>query len=261
MTNPVGRVNGRYATQVGGKPTNPSVTTVLGVLNKPGLPWGAAKETALFAYHHRDEWEDLAPEEAVDRLRKHHRGVWDDKANRGSIVHGLALLWAKGEECDCPPDCGPYMDALERFYDDWAPEWTFCEETVVFDHPTLGYGGTFDAIADLADGHRWLLDIKTGADVWPETALQLAAYRHATSIAVYGPMGGIEALEPNCEVERCGVIHLRGDGTYGLVPLQAGRREWDWFLDCRRLYEFTTSKVAKSLLGEPLLPPRLEAMA
>ena len=44
---------------------------------------------------------------------------------------------------------------------------------------TFGFAGTLDAICTIA-GRRGLLDIKTGrSGVYPEVALQLAAYAHA----------------------------------------------------------------------------------
>ena len=154
MTAPTARVRGRYAVEVGGKHTAPSVTGVLGILDKPGLSWGAAKETAIFAVLRRDQWEGLSEAEAIERLRKHHRGVWDDKARRGTAVHHLAHEWARGNEIDVPPDCAPYIDALAQFYADWRPSWVALERSVIYDYGDESYGGSFDAIGELADGRQ-----------------------------------------------------------------------------------------------------------
>lgn len=262
MTNPIGRVNGKYATAPGNKPTAPSVTSVVGVLDKPGLPWGAAKETALFAIHHRDEWEHLPPDEAYHRLRKHHRGVWDDKRDRGSLIHDLAEQWAAGQEIDCPPDCVLYMDALERFWDDWQPEWLHVERTVVYDHPDLGYGGTFDAIARLGDGATRLLDIKTGERLWPEVRWQLAAYRFAQGMAVFDEIGQFTGTEPVPSVDGCAVLHLKDDGTYELVEVEAGRAEFDEFLHLRRAWTAAQrSKRFEKAVGRRLVVPQPEGAA
>lgn len=237
----------------------PSVTTVLNVINKPGLPWGAAKETALFAVHHQDEWTGLAPDDAVERLRKHHKGIWTDKAKRGTAVHELAKEWAKGNEVDVPVDFAPFIDALERFYLDREPAWVEVERTVLYRDNVEGYGGTLDAIADLNDGARWLLDIKTGADVWPEAALQLAAYRYAPELAIFDAAGReLIGTDPMPTVDRCGVIHLCDDGTYRLVPIDAGPRELAAFKAARELWQWTT-KDAKTVLGEPVPPKELAA--
>lgn len=231
----------------------PSVTTVLNVINKPGLPWGAAKETALFAVHHQDEWTSLSPDDAVERLRKHHKGVWTAKAKRGSAVHDMAKSWAHGAAVDAPVEMVGFLDALDHFYDDHGPVWTQIERTVIHQDADEGYAGTLDAIAVLDDGDRWLLDIKTGADVWPEVALQLAAYRFAPEMAIYGPDGALVETEPMPEVDRCGVVHLAEDGAYRLVPVTAGRREHEAFLQARALWRWTT-RDAKGVLGEPVQP-------
>jgi len=234
------------------------VTGVLGILDKPGLSWGAARETAIFAVLRRDQWEGLSEAEAIERLRKHHRGVWDDKASRGTAVHALAHEWARGNEIDVPPDCAPYIDALERFYLDWRPSWVALERSVVFSHPEWAYGGSFDAIGDLADGKRWLLDVKTGSAVYPDTALQLAAYRAAHAVGIYDALGNLVDTEPMPEVDATGVLHLREDGGYSLIPMQAGPDEFEFFLHARRLWAW--GAASKKVMGEPLAAPSREAV-
>lgn len=76
--------------------SEPSVTTVLGMLPKPGLPWGAARETAVFAVLHPEKWQHLPENEAIEVLRKHHRGIWDGRAAAGSFVHGVNDGYGKG---------------------------------------------------------------------------------------------------------------------------------------------------------------------
>lgn len=238
MTQPIGRVQGRYAVEVGGKPVAPSVTGVLGLLNKDGLAWGAAKETALFAIHHRDEWEHLDAESAYHRLRKHHAGVWSDKAKRGTLVHSLNAEWVAGNEVECPPDCVPYVDALERFWTDLSPTWIEVERSVVYNVPGLEFGGSFDAVVDIA-GRRTLLDLKTGKRYPIETTAQLAAYRYAQGMAVYSPLGGLESIEPMPEVDATAVLYLHEDGTYELLEVPGDRASFDAFLALRRVWNWT----------------------
>lgn len=257
MTNPAGRKNNRYAVEVHGRHGFPSVTTVIGVLDKPALSFAAAKETALFAVHQQRQWRHLAPAHAVDKLKRQHRVLWDEKASRGTTVHDLANSWSQGVEVEVPADCLPYMDALEQFYRDWEPRWVEVERTVIY-RGERPYGGSFDAIADLVDGRRWILDLKTGSSVWETVALQLAAYRYAEHIGLYDETGDLIGTEPMIPVDACGVIHLRSDGTYGLVPVQAGREEWDYFMACRQLWEFVNTKTKTKRIGEPLPAPKEE---
>ena len=77
--------------------------------------------------------------------------------------------------------------------------------------------GTLDLVADLADGQRWLLDWKTTASgIWPESALQLAAYRNAD---FYIDDNGDE--QPMPPVDQAGCVWLSADG-YDLIPVDAG---------------------------------------
>jgi len=231
---------------------------VLGILDKPGLSWGAARESAIFAVMRRDQWENLPTAEAIERIRKHHRGVWDDKASRGTAVHAMALAWAQGSEIDVPEDCAPYIDALEWFYLDWRPRWVQLERSVIYDIVPNHYGGSFDAIADIG-GQRWLLDLKTGAAVYPDTSLQLAAYRFASYMGVYDDTGALVDTEPMPAVDACAVLHLQGDGTYELVPMKAGPEEFEFFLHARRLWEWNAA--SKKVIGEPLAAPSVEVPA
>jgi len=41
----------------------------------------------------------------------------------------------------------------------------------------LGYAGTCDLICEI-NGQKWLIDFKTGQNVWPEWEIQISAYRH-----------------------------------------------------------------------------------
>ncbi len=263
MSDPVARKRGRYAIEVGGKHVAPTVTGVLGVLGK-NLHFGSAKETALFFVHHPDEWRNLSEAEAVEIGRKHFSGIWKKKADLGTRVHDMAQSWAQGFNVECPPECGPYLDALERFYADYRPEWIEVERSVFREDPDTSFGGTFDAIATLSTGlgepEHWLLDIKTGRDVWPETDLQLAAYRYADAMGVYDDAGEMIDVDPLPPIDRCGVLHLRDDGSYGLVPLEAGPEQFDVFLSLRRVWAWH-NRNTKPIRDKALDAPKKEQVA
>jgi hypothetical protein len=75
----------------------------------------------------------------------------------------------------------------------------------------VGYAGTLDLLARIrsAPGTS-LLDIKTGnsaGGVWPETRLQLAAYRYAEFVGVPGD----RKKYPMPEINQVFVLHLRPD--------------------------------------------------
>jgi hypothetical protein len=237
VTAPVLRVRGLYPVEPGGRPVAPSVSTVAGMLSMgDALAWGAAKETALFAVHHRDEWQHLDPTDAYHRLRKHHRGVWTDKASRGTTVHMLAEGWAAGQEVECPPECAVYLDALERWYIDHQPVWMHTERSVIYNVEGREYGGTFDGIAVLKDGRRTLIDWKTGKRYPVEVILKMAAYRYASLLAVVDEIGQFIDTEPMPEVDECAAVYLHDDGTYEHLTLPVDHQAHATFLRLRDVW-------------------------
>ncbi len=83
--------------------------------------------------------------------------------------------------------------------------------------------------------------------VFPDNALQLAAYRYADSYLDGTP------LKPMPQVDGCAVIHVRADG-YSLVPLEAGPAEHRFFLYCRQLWRWQ-NEASKTVVGEEITAP------
>jgi hypothetical protein len=110
---------------------------------------------------------------------------------------------------------------------------------------TLPYAGTFDLIADLADGNRWLLDIKTGSGVYDSHVLQLAAYRFASHM-----LHATGDLVPMIETDRVGVIHVQPDRVE-LVPVAADREAFATFAHIRAVAQYGTRARAAWKAGEP----------
>ena len=107
--------------------------------------------------------------------------------------------------------------------------------------------GTFDLIADMA-GQRWLLDLKTTrSGIFGETALQLAAYRHAE---FYLDADGNEVPMP--DVERVGAVWCRADG-YDVIPVVADGGTYRMFQYAQMVARFTTG-LGREWVGEALRP-------
>lgn len=195
----------------------PSVTTVLGVVAKDGLSWAAAKETALYAVHGRDQWQVNDLDEQVDLLRRHHRGLWDHRALLGTCLHQLNEAWAYGE----PVDLVDLVDRMKTESDGrawrdkptsdvveqvdrmaqglaaaWAellPDTVSVEDIVRYPHSEAGYIGQSDWRARIkGQPGVWLIDLKTTAQLDRTKArytdswrLQLAAYRRCTETVIY----------------------------------------------------------------------------
>jgi hypothetical protein len=161
----------------------PSVTTILKILNKPALiQWGVnlalSKIRALWMEAPAGEWDWDA---AIKEAKSEHRTVLDEAADLGSQMHKLIQDFLAGryvpygEPLDIP-------SSLEKAWSAWL-SWLsthnvkqICLEQEVY-HKS-GFAGTLDFYG-LIDGKRYVVDFKSSGAIWPEMAMQVAAYAHA----------------------------------------------------------------------------------
>jgi hypothetical protein len=223
----------------------PSVTTVLGVLDKSHALVGWAKrETAACAVRNLDVLAEMrragGDQSAIDWLKKIPDHQRDASANVGTRVHALAERVSRGEEPEVSPEEAPFVAAYRTFLTTYEPRFLALEEMVV--SLRYGYAGTFDSIA-LIDGEVWLLDIKTGTGIYPEAGLQLAAYNAASWIGRPGTTRRFRLPHAT----RFGVVHVRPDGAR-LIEYHVGPDTLAAFLDARRLFGWTQG-AGKAVIG------------
>lgn len=224
----------------------PNVTgSIRDGMPKPQLIDWAARTVAETALDRWDELADMKPSERFAELRYAHNKRRNAAALRGTKVHKLAEQYMAGEEVDLTdPDVRAHVESYVAFVDDWNPAPLLVESTVV--SYRYGYAGTLDLVADLADGRRWLLDIKTSSAVYGDTALQLAAYRYADR---YADDDGEHDMPA---VDACGVIHVRADG-YDLVPMTVGEAQLTAFRYVAQVAEIVAG--LRELKHDALTPP------
>lgn len=206
------------------------VTTILGVLNKPGLPKWAATSVAEFVANNRGTVEglyEMGPAAMVGALKETPWQRAKDAADRGTSIHDYAEAIIQGQEVDVPDILVPVVENLCRFMDEYQIQPVLVEAVVGSREHT--YAGKLDLIADSNLG-RAIFDYKSGKKVYPTTALQNAAYAFAE---FHGENGDEKPLP---EVERSFGVHIRADG-YDLIPLEFGPRISDEFLTIRRAFE------------------------
>jgi len=245
----------------------PSVTQVLSLMDKPGLVWGAARETANFAVRHQDSWRDMPVDTAVTTLSRHHRGVWDHRALIGTAIHTVnsqwcaghtvrladvitemreaSPLWQRKTEQDLYAELLPMADGLGKMWQRLKLETLGFEQVVRYRPPDadgLDYIGQTDWRA-LVDGRPLLLELKTTgnttpgkAKYWDTWRLQLAAYRYASHGVEYTDDDEEVCEKPLTEVDGAAVIHVYGDGCTQVDGVQAGPAEHEVFLALRRAY-------------------------
>jgi hypothetical protein len=229
------------------------VTHLLGEgVPKPALVNAAAVETANYAVNN---WADLDALPLAQRLRKIEKGRfdrWNAATVRGTKVHAYAAALMAGEEVDVPDAYVDHVDQCLAFLADFDVTALAVEVTVV--NRQYRYMGAADLLAHMGtDPAVWLLDWKTSASgVWPETALQLAAYAHCTT------MLGADDLEvPMPVVTRAGAIHLRADG-YDLYPVDTSAETFRAFLYVQQVARFR-ARPRSDFVGDALQPAAVTA--
>lgn len=152
--------------------------------------------------------------EAVEGVRVHLRKAATDERDRkaalGTAVHDAAALGRSLVEV--PSEVAPFL----RQYLDWLAssraEILLAERQVW--SLSVGYAGTFDLVCRFPDGSLWVVDLKTGTGIYPDHALQLAAYRYAEFVGADG------------EVDAEATALLQG--VVGTAVLHLGARKWEF---------------------------------
>lgn len=259
-----------------------SVTTILGALPKDALKWWAAKTVAEFAVDRSKTWFTMERAEAVEWLKREPLRYTNERADLGSAIHAAAegYVLSKPLRGDFGDEERQAIGHFLRFVDELRPKWILSEASVF--HRSQKYAGTLDAVVDIAydrllelaggnpyvipweppEGRpvRLLLDYKTGGDVaegkgvYPEVALQLAAYGRAEFV---GMPNGQEVPMP--AVDGAAVLHVNASG-WRLVPVDAMREEvWRSFLYVREVFRWR-EVISKEVLGTPLEPAVVEEL-
>jgi len=226
----------------------PSVTTVLRVVDRSGpLTGWARREVAACAVRNLDVLVAMraegGPNAAVNWLKAVPDYARDKAADRGTQVHLLAEQIVRGGEPEVPDELAGHVNAYRAFLREWNPRFLAVEQMVCC--LTHGFAGTCDAIADIA-GERWLLDIKTGHGVYPEAALQLAAYGAAQFIGRPGDPHRYRLPRAT----RFGVVHVQSDRAE-LVPVAVDHSTFASFLRALDLWRWTQGP-AKTVIGKPI---------
>ena len=170
-------------------------------------------------------------------------------------------------------DLMPYIESFEQWCRDFKPRFILSESTVY--SRTYGYAGTFDFIAEVTlPGfiYKWMVespelaeeiddndfyrvvvlgDYKTGNSIYPETGLQLSAYRYGDFIGQQVDGQWVEAPIP--QVQGGLICHVRPKKTKA-SPVKCDLDVFDYFLSLTQAHRWR-SQVSKTVLAKPLDPP------
>ena len=239
-----------------GKPVK-GVTTLLGALNKPALPYWAAKTVAEYVADNLDDlesWGRMERESLVAALKQVPWSQRDRAGVRGTDIHELAEKIVNGHEVEVPDLLLGPVNGYVEFLEDFQATPVVTEVSLA--NRTIGYAGRVDFIGEITvDGVRqmWALDWKTSKSVYGDTALQVAAYAKAEFY--------VTDDDPNTEhdlpkVERIGVVHITESGAFlhELGDLEDAFEEFR----CVAALAKTTDR-RKHLITDPIVPGRTAA--
>jgi hypothetical protein len=241
----------------------PGVTTILNAgVPKPQLIDWAGNKSAELAVDNWEELGDMKPLARLDWIKQARKTSENLVKNKGTRVHAIAETVVQGSQATFESDTEeqlirPHVENYIRFIDQFELDPVLVEVVVV--HYDIGYAGTLDLIADITNPHtaereRWLLDLKTGEKgIWPETALQLSAYRSAQ---FYVDNDGTEQPMLPIDPNKCAAINVTADDAL-FIPVTADEQAFKVFRYAQKMYEF--KKDDDRYVLPPILHPQRSA--
>jgi hypothetical protein len=208
--------------------------------------------------------------EAYEWLSRAHKRKKEERGEIGGAVH--SAIEARILGTTLPPEIGedpemqPYLKHFEAFVRDYKV--TFTASEMIVANSEHMYGGTLDCLLTspvLAEefGIDPKLEIsedtKTGGEldvkgVYPEAALQMAAYSHAT----FAQLRTGERVPMPPVADQGIVLHLRPEG-YRVIPVRVDDDVFAAFLRLRHHDADWTTGLAKTVLGPALNLTKTEA--
>jgi hypothetical protein len=253
-----------------------AVTKLIGDgLPKPNLIASNGKAVAEYVRDNIDMLAALGPQELYDLAAGEPQRRREAAQNRGKTLHQLFDDLAKGVDIDASEELLGPVTQLLRFMDDWQVKPIASEVTVVC--RDWRFMGTADLMATVGPRQQLaLIDYKTGASgLWPEVALQLAAYAWCDSYIIDASSPGFheelpmplapgqpptrDSADDQLRFDLVAALWLQDDG-YELCPVDAGPDTWRTFLYVAQVAQWVqkfvlTQDNRAELIAPPIAPP------
>jgi hypothetical protein len=216
----------------------PGVTTILNVLDKPGLRKWAASSVAEYVADHRDAVEHLYDAGRGPMVAMLKETPWqqrDDAADRGTTFHAYAEQIATGAEVDVPEAFVPMVEQSLDFMDRWSIDPVLIE--VACASREHRYAGKLDLVAKYrhpVTGERGIgiFDWKSGKRIYAACAFQLAGY----GMAEFHGERGDEHSMAELGITASFGVHIRADG-HDVHPLPYGPEIHAEFVTIRKAFD------------------------
>lgn len=167
-----------------------SVTKVLKeTIAKPYLREWYAKEAV------KEALKD--PSLSIEDIMVNLKVTLREAQERGRAVHQVIEILASGGPYIPDKRYEGYCQGAKNWWDKTKPEVISSEMEVYCEE--YKYAGRCDLIYKL-NNEKWLLDIKTGKNIYREVGVQLAAYKYA--------------LKEQIKIDNTGVLLLKEDGNF-----------------------------------------------
>jgi len=206
-----------------------SVTTVLGVIEKPALRYWATKQVywAMALDPSLSEKEALAAP-----FRKSKNAM-----RRGTLVHSMVEAYKHNQKYvnTIAEPTRKYAQAFYNWVTDNNVEVLVQEKSLV--SRRYCYAGTFDLLVRFKNSGRVLVvDIKTGRGIYEEVFLQLSAYKHA--LEENGVFAELKVDPEKVGMAVCNLQTGEDDRPTGNYQFQEGEDVFNQFLAAKYLWEY-----------------------
>lgn len=160
--------------------TLPSVTTILGIMDKSSALMGwATKCMQDYIIEKHQEYESI--EELAKDARFNYKEMSKTALNIGSEVHRLIEIYIKtGKDTsfqNLPEEVENAFIAFLEWEKENVSEWIDSEQEIY--DINIGYAGTLDAVMKHKNGKIYVVDFKSSKAVYDEYKYQLSAYYEA----------------------------------------------------------------------------------
>ncbi len=192
-----------------------SVTTILSVIDKPALRYWFGKQVYLAMVNNPA----LQEKEALSAPYK----VSDTAKDRGTTIHSIVEAYKKGSTINLEGTPEALQGFVKAFYRAMQEiDITFLEQEKTIFSKTHKIAGTLDLLAKV-NGSIYVLDIKTGKDIYQEAFLQTSAYKSILE-------------ETGTKTDGVGILLLKEDGSYKFETRIDIELEIKAFYACKDLY-------------------------
>lgn len=203
----------------------PSITTVLGVMEKEGIHWAIEK----LAYRGavtlaKDGGLPLDADEALGKAKA--RGLnfqqqWNAKADKGTATHDWLSKLMADPDTPVPEHCEPFAQGIEQWRFEYGPQ--AIQSEVMVASPTHGFAGRFDLLATLPTlGAAARIELKTTSELprHKKTGEVLPPYTENLWQLAAQELAAVESGDPPSEIQAVLRVDEQGEWDFHVTQTE-----------------------------------------